>query len=91
MKEDVERRALDAAIDALLSTPAPLESQPGHRTNAAGTVAVSTTQYWEPMSACPRGVKVQLLGAGGVAVYGVWDGRNKFWEGWAPMPRRREE
>lgn len=86
-----EREALDAALDELLSTPAPLAPTPGHTVNAAGTVAVSTTQYWEPMATCPRGVKVQLLGEGGVAVYGLWDGRNKFWEAWAPMPRRREE
>lgn len=89
MSETEERAALDAALDELLSAPAPLEA--GHTVNAARTVAVSTTQYWEDMATCPRGVKVQLLGEGGVAVYGVWDGRNTFWEGWAPMPRRRDK
>jgi hypothetical protein len=79
-----EREALDSAIGELLG------ETPGHKLNTAGTVAVSTTQYWEPMKDCPRGVKVQLLGAGGVAAYGMWDGKNTFWEGWAPVPKRRE-
>jgi hypothetical protein len=83
-----EREALDAALAELLSAPAPLEG--AFKLNTAGTAAVSTTQYWEDMSSCPRGVKVQLLGAGGVAAYGMWDGKNKFWEGWAPVPKRRE-
>lgn len=82
-----EREELDKAIDALLSSPAPL---PNHTLNTEKTAAVSTTQYWEPMRDCPRGVKVQLLGLGGVAVYGMYDGRNPFWEGWAPLPKRRE-
>ena len=83
-----EREALDAALDELLSAPAPLEG--AFKLNTAGTAAVSTTQYWEDMATCPRGVKVQLLGAGGVAAYGMWDGKTKFWEGWAPVPKRRE-
>lgn len=82
-----EREELDKAIDALLSAPVPL---PNHTLNTEKTAAVSTTQYWEPMKDCPRGVKVQLLGLGGVAVYGMYDGRNPFWEGWAPLPKRRE-
>lgn len=81
-----EREDLDRALSELLSSPAPLE---GHTLNSTHTVAVSTTQYWEEMSSCPTGVKVQLLGAGGVATYGIWDGRNKFWTHWAPVPRRR--
>jgi hypothetical protein len=83
-----EREELDKALDALLSGPAPFT--PGHTLNTEKTAAVSTTQYWEPMKDCPRGVKVQLLGLGGVAVYGMYDGRNPFWEGWAPLPKRRE-
>jgi len=79
-----EREALDSAIGELLS------EAPAHKLNTEGTVAVSTTQFWEEMHTCPRGVKVQLLGAGGVAVYGTYDGRNPFWQAWAPVPRRRE-
>jgi hypothetical protein len=48
--------------------------------NKDQTVAVSTTTYWEPdMTLCPRGVTVQLLGAGGVAAYGYYAG-DKFWQ-----------
>lgn len=52
-------------------------------------VAVDLDYYWQPMETCPRGVKVQLLGIGGVAVYGTYDGKNKDWQGWAPLPKRR--
>jgi len=76
-----DREALARAIDELVA---------GYTINTAGTVAVSATQYWEDMDTCPRGVKVQLLGKGGVATYGLWDGKNTFWTHWAPVPRRRE-
>lgn len=55
------------------------------------TVAVDKAYYWQPMSACPRGFKVQLLGRGGVAIYGTYDGKDPFWEGWAPLPSRPKE
>lgn len=74
---------LDSSIGELLG------EAPVHRLNTEKTVAVSTSYYWEPMESCPRGVKVQLLGIGGVAVYGMYDGRNRFWEAWAPLPKRR--
>ena len=46
--------------------------------------------YWnEDMSACPRGAKVQLLGKGGIADYGVYNGRDDFYIAWAPCPKRR--
>lgn len=62
----------------------------GYKINTEGTVAVSTVQYWEPISKdTPRGVKLQLLGAGGVGIYGMWDGKNPFFTHWAPMPKRR--
>lgn len=54
--------------------------------NRDGTVAVDHEYFWQPMDTCPRGVKVQLKGAGGVAVYSTWDGKSKFWTGWAPLP-----
>lgn len=61
-----------------------------HKLNGESTVAVSTEVFWNPdMAACPRGVKVQLLGAGGVAMYGTYDGKDKFFISWAPVPRRR--
>ena len=35
------------------------------------------------------GVKLQLLGKGGVAVYGTWNGKDTFYTHWAPVPKRR--
>ena len=65
-------------------------SESTHKLNADQTVAVSTDVYWnEDMSQAPRGVKCQLLGAGGVAVYREYHG-DPFWIGWAPVPKRRK-
>lgn len=52
--------------------------------------AVDQGYHWQPMATCPRGVKVQLLGAGGVAAYGQHDGKQNFWRGWAPLPNKPE-
>lgn len=72
-------------------TPAPTEPAPSHKLNATGSVAVATDVFWNrDMTTCPRGVKVQLLGVGGVATYGTYNG-DKFWTDWAPVPRRRPE
>lgn len=54
-------------------------------------VAVDHAYFWQPMQSCPTGVKVQLLNDSGVAVYGTWDGKSKFWQGWAPLPKKRRE
>ena len=63
--------------------------------NRDRTVAVDRTYYWQPMSTCPRGVKVQLLGAGGVAVYGNYNppkpGEKTWWTHWAPLPVKPKE
>jgi len=48
--------------------------------------AVDQDYYWKPIADCPRGVKVQLLGKGGVATYGVYHG-DKFFTHWAPLPK----
>lgn len=62
----------------------------GHKLNADQSVAVATDVFFdEDMTRCPVGVKVQLLGAGGVASYGVYNSRDPFWIGWAPVPKRR--
>lgn len=37
----------------------------------------------------PVAVKVQLLGAGGVAQYATYNGKDPFWIAWAPLPKRR--
>lgn len=61
-----------------------------HKLNADHTVAVATDVFWnEDMEQAPRGVKLQLLGAGGVAVYGPYHG-DAFWQAWAPLPKRRK-
>lgn len=53
-------------------------------------VAVDPDYFWRPMDhSTPRGVKLQLLSKGGVATHGQWDGRDTFWEGWTPLPKRR--
>lgn len=52
-------------------------------------VAVDVDYYWQEMSTCPTGVKVQLLNFGGVALYGIYDGKNDFWLNWAPLPKRK--
>lgn len=63
-----------------------------HTLNKDQTVAVATDYYWEKIDAnTPHGVKLQLLGVGGVAVYGHYDGKNRFWTHWAPCPRMRKE
>jgi len=49
--------------------------------------AVDQGYFWRPMQSCPVSVKVQLLGRGGVAVYGSWDGKSDWWRGWAPLPK----
>lgn len=62
-----------------------------YKLNAEKTVAVSHDTFFnEDMSTCPKGTKVQLLGAGGVAVYGQYKGED-FWIGWCPVPRRAPE
>lgn len=50
------------------------------------TAAVDQDYYWKPIADCPRGVKVQLLGSGGVATYGVYHG-DTFFTHWAPLPK----
>lgn len=52
--------------------------------------AVDQSYFWQPMDTCPRSAKVQLLGRGGVAVYGQFNGSDPFWVGWAPLPKRPE-
>jgi hypothetical protein len=36
-------------------------------------------------------VKVQLLGKGGVALYGQYNGKDGFYTHWAPLPKLRRE
>lgn len=62
-----------------------------HTLNNDRTVAVSPDTYWLKIDAdTPRGVKVQLLGLGGIATYGNWDGKSRFWQAWCPVPKKPE-
>jgi hypothetical protein len=61
----------------------------GHTLNTTDKVAVAKYVYWQRIDhETPRGVKLQLLGKGGVATYGLLQGRDTFWTHWAPLPRR---
>lgn len=58
--------------------------------NSDKTVAVADDYFFnEDMTECPRGVKVQLLGSSGIAIYSQYNGHDPFWVGWAPVPKRR--
>ena len=73
-----------------LARARPLMVAPYMHLNRDKTVAVATDYFWnDDMTECPRGVKVQLLGKSGVAVYGQWNGTDDFWVAWAPLPKRR--
>lgn len=59
-----------------------------YRLNSDKSVAVATDYYTNPdMSQCPRGVKLILIGKGGVGTIAIYDG-DPFWIEWAPMPKR---
>lgn len=56
--------------------------------NRDGTVAVSKTVFWSvDMRDAPVNVKMQLYSIGGIASYGTWNGKDKFYTRWAEAPR----
>lgn len=59
--------------------------------DSTGKVAVDHNYFWQPIDTCPRGAKVQLLGKGGVAMYGEYHGKDKFYTHWAPLPKLKKE
>ena len=59
--------------------------------DSSGAAAVDPDYFWQPMTTCPRGVKVQLLGKGGVAMYGNYNGKDQFYTHWAPLPKLNRE
>ena len=80
---------IDSYAGALLELGEQVRTAQAHKLNADQTVAVATDVFWnEDMSQAPRGVKLQLLGAGGVAYYNTYNG-DPFWIGWCPLPKRR--
>ena len=76
--------ALQNAYDAL-KLAEDVARAPNWKVSSDAAVAVSTDAHWQPMSTCPVGVKVQLLGRGGVAVYGTYTRGDPFWQGWGPL------
>ena len=62
-----------------------------YRIDNSGAAAVDHNYFWQPIATCPRGVKVQLLGSGGVALYGQFNGKDNFYTHWAPLPKLRKE
>ena len=82
---------IDSYAGALLELGEQVRTAQAHKLNTDQTVAVATDVFWnEDMTTCPRGAKVQLLGAGGVAVYGDYHG-DLFWQAWCPLPKRRRK
>lgn len=65
--------------------------QPVTITDSSGYAAVDSSYFWQPMNTCRRGVKVQLLGTGGVAMYGIFSKPDKFFTHWAPLPKVPKE
>lgn len=59
--------------------------------DSTGVAAVDHNYFWQPIETCPRGAKVQLLGRGGVAMYGEYHGKGDFYTHWAPLPKLRRE
>lgn len=58
-----------------------------YRLNSDKSVAVAEDYFLRPVGEdTPRGVKLLLLGAGGVLTIGQWS-RDPFFTHWAPLPR----
>ena len=64
-----------------------------HTINTAGTVAVATDTYWEPITKeTPRGVKMQCIDKrSGVANITVLRSDENFFTHWAPLPKWKDD
>lgn len=66
------------------------EAASGFHLNGSGEVAVADDYYTRTdMENCPRGVKVYLVGQGGVGTLANYDG-DPWWVEWAALPKRRK-
>jgi hypothetical protein len=69
-----------------------IEMENKFRLDSTKAAVVSADYYWIPVDATtPTGVKILLLGKGGVASLGQYinlPGEKQFWTHWAPLPRR---
>jgi len=78
----------DGPIELLFSKK---QENPTTQIDSTGKAAVDHNSFWQPISTCPRGAKVQLLGKGGVAMYGEYHGKDKFYTHWAPLPKLKKQ
>ena len=66
-----------------------------YRLDSTKAAVVAADYYWLPIDqSTPTGVKVLLLGRGGVASLGQYmhlPNETQFWSHWAPLPKRRPE
>lgn len=88
---DGDKLMAKAIPEADLYMQSAQEPVANHKIDSTGTAAVATDYYWLPIDEnTPRGVKLQLLGQGGVAQYSSYHG-DPFWQFWAPLPKRKAE
>lgn len=74
----------------VLTVPTEAALNRSYKLNSDKSVAVSTSSVMSKnMQDCPRGVKVLLLGAGGVLVIGHYAGES-FWHQWHSLPKRQD-
>jgi hypothetical protein len=70
-----------------------IEMENKFRLDSTKAAVVSDDYYWIPIDAStPTGVKILLLGRGGVASLGQYVHRpneTQFWTHWAALPRKR--
>jgi len=85
--EPANQRIRAAATSATSRKPDVMTSQ----LDSTGTAAVDHNYFWQPIATCPRGAKVQLLGKGGVALYGQYHGKDTFYTHWAPLPKLKKD
>lgn len=82
--EHARTEAYDALITALSKMRIP-EEVPSHRLNKDKNVVVGNHE-WISMQHCPKSAKVWLLNPGCVGTQGEWDGKERQWLGWFPLP-----
>ena len=69
-----------------------IEKENKFRLDSTQTAVVADDYFWIPIDSAPQGVKILLLGRSGVATLGHYyykPGETRFWEFWAPLPRKR--
>jgi hypothetical protein len=70
-----------------------IEMEQKFRLDSTKAAVVSTDYYWIPIDhTTPTGVKILLLGRGGVASLGQYFHRpneTQFWNFWAPLPKKK--